>query len=154
MLMETGKVMKILVVDDEAMILHPIARSLELAGFQVSRAGSAFEAKELLEQQPVDLLLCDINMPKLKGTDLVADLRKAGGLAGTKVVFMSGLLTQENLAGLSLLDKVSFIAKPFLMHDLVQLVHRSLSEPLPGEGASPSSKEGSFEITGPLPAVE
>ncbi len=141
--------MTVLVVDDEAMILQPIARSLELAGFRALRAGSAAEARTCLESEHPDLLLCDINMPDRKGTDLVEELRAKGGLGGMRVIFMSGLLTQENLAGLSRLENVSFIAKPFLMHDLVQLVHRSLSEPAPS-----AAPPGSVEIIGPLPAVE
>jgi CheY-like chemotaxis protein len=67
---------KILVVDDEYEIRSLIVEFLrDIEGYTVFEAPHAQAALELLERQPVDLVLSDINMPGMKGFDLLREIR-------------------------------------------------------------------------------
>jgi CheY-like chemotaxis protein len=67
---------KLLVVDDEIEIRSLIVEYLQnIEGYTVFEAPDAMKALELLETQPVDLVLSDINMPGMKGFDLLREIR-------------------------------------------------------------------------------
>ncbi len=67
---------KLLVVDDEIEIRSLIMEYLQnIEGYTVFEASDAKKALELLETQPVDLVLSDINMPGMKGFDLLREIR-------------------------------------------------------------------------------
>ncbi|MBN1757287.1 MAG: response regulator [Chitinispirillaceae bacterium] len=67
---------KLLVVDDELEIRSLIVEYLhDIEGYAVFQASDAAAALELLEQQQVDLVLSDINMPGMKGFDLLKEIR-------------------------------------------------------------------------------
>jgi CheY-like chemotaxis protein len=66
----------ILCVDDEAIPLLLRKSVLQKAGYQVIAASSGKEALEILAIQPVDLVLTDLLMPGLSGTDLAREIRK------------------------------------------------------------------------------
>ena len=74
-----GKVMRILLVDDDVDILEGMLAGIDFAalGFDwVHTAGSAQEAREILEKEPVDILLTDIEMPGESGLELLDWLRQ------------------------------------------------------------------------------
>ena len=56
---------KILVVDDEVGIREMLADALGIAGFECLVAVDGFEAVKLLREEPVDLIITDINMPRM-----------------------------------------------------------------------------------------
>ncbi|NOY44960.1 MAG: PAS domain-containing protein [Deltaproteobacteria bacterium] len=65
----------VLVVDDEPSIVTICRGFLEPAGYRVIGAGSAAEARRLLEADPVDVVVCDHAMPETTGVDLLAEVR-------------------------------------------------------------------------------
>jgi len=66
----------ILCVDDEAIPLTLRKRVLEKFGYKVIAAASGAEALQILEAQPVDLVLTDLLMPGLSGTDLAREIKQ------------------------------------------------------------------------------
>lgn len=70
--------MNCIVVDDEPIALEGIASYVDKTPFLnlIGKAKNAFEALELLENQSVDLMFLDINMPRLSGIDLIKTLEK------------------------------------------------------------------------------
>ncbi len=69
---------KILVVEDDAELRQLYCRALMKNGYQTFRAGDGEEALEVLDHEYVDLILCDIMMPRMDGFELTRELRAAG----------------------------------------------------------------------------
>jgi two-component system chemotaxis response regulator CheY len=74
MKMEGGK-KRVLIVDDSSIVQLYYREALERAGFQVDGALNGIEALEKLLTEPVDLLVVDINMPKMDGLSFLRALR-------------------------------------------------------------------------------
>jgi CheY-like chemotaxis protein len=72
---EERRCLKVLIVDDEPVNRLVLARMIEHLGSQCIEAASGAEALELLRQQPVDLVLMDIQMPRMSGIEAVELLR-------------------------------------------------------------------------------
>ncbi|MBS3735082.1 MAG: response regulator [Phycisphaerae bacterium] len=66
----------VLVVDDEAHILHVVSMKLRNAGYAVTTAMDGEEALELCRAEPPDLLITDYQMPLLSGVELCKALRR------------------------------------------------------------------------------
>jgi DNA-binding NtrC family response regulator len=115
----------ILVVDDEQMVRASTGRMLERRGFAVILAADARAALEVLRRGvPVDLLLTDVVMPEIYGTDLV---RLAHELRpGLPVLLMSGFADQQNRLHDALPEGVPFLAKPFGLTELIAKVRAAI----------------------------
>jgi CheY-like chemotaxis protein len=105
--------MRVLVVDDEALIVLLVAGWLEDFGCEAVTALSGTEALAKLNGEPhIELLITDVSMPGMSGYELAE--RAADIQPGLKVVLLSGAETDPH--GLPL------IRKPFLQHDLRRIV--------------------------------
>ncbi|MDY5015825.1 MAG: response regulator transcription factor [Eubacteriales bacterium] len=69
---------KILVVEDDTELRSLFCRVLMKNGYQTFRAGDGEEALEVLDHEYVDLILCDVMMPRMDGLELTRELRAAG----------------------------------------------------------------------------
>ena len=68
--------MKILVVDDDAMMLTSISHSLREEGYDVAAANDAYKAIGILQEEKVDLIVSDIMMPNISGVGLLGLLKQ------------------------------------------------------------------------------
>ena len=68
-------VKKILVVDDEAMILEVFHEALKRAGYSVVCARSGYEALEVLKEEKIEVMFLDLNMPGMDGVELCRTIR-------------------------------------------------------------------------------
>jgi DNA-binding NarL/FixJ family response regulator len=109
---------RVLVVDDEPPVLRLAKRILEEAGFAALMAKDGPEAVAVLEDYEVDVLLTDVVMPGMSGTDLILEARKRH--PGLPACYMTG-----HAADCPLLD-VPIIAKPFAPAELVATVQQAL----------------------------
>ena len=80
---------RLLIVDDEPMVRRPLRRTLERGGHQVLEAANVAEARALLEAEPIELVLCDVNMPGGSGLELVRAI--ADGDSDAAIVMLSGV---------------------------------------------------------------
>jgi two-component system response regulator GlrR len=71
-----GVLTSILVVDDNPAMADTLADILEAKGFAVHAAASGAEALEILQEQPIDILLTDVKMPEMNGLELYQKTRK------------------------------------------------------------------------------
>lgn len=106
----------LMIVDDSATMRKIIMRTVRMSGLEFDRteeAGSGVEALQKLDVGPVDVMLCDINMPEMNGTELVKKARELPSCSGTKIVMVSTESAQD------LIDQVmsdgadGYITKPF-----------------------------------------
>lgn len=106
----------LMIVDDSATMRKIIMRTVRMSGLDFERteeAGSGVEALQKLEAGPVDVMLCDVNMPEMNGTELVKKARQLPNCSSTKIVMVSTESAQD------LIDQVisdgadGYITKPF-----------------------------------------
>ena len=116
----------ILVIDDEPLVLDTMARSLERVGFHVLRAESADEARQLATTSTLELILSDVNMPGLLGTDLVTELKAAG--VECPVLFTSGDASFDVVDKSLQVPGATFLPKPFSGSELVDAVFATLGQ--------------------------
>jgi two-component system cell cycle sensor histidine kinase/response regulator CckA len=113
----------LLLVEDEEEVRALLRQMLAEKGYRVLQAGSADEALEAAarHEEPIHLLLTDVIMPKVKGTELAA--RLVAERPGLKVLYMSGY-NEEPLAGGP--GSAPCLQKPFSSQDLARAVRAVL----------------------------
>ena len=79
-----------LVVDDSMLIRHCVCRFLEEHGFVVESATNGQEALETLQRVVPDLIVTDIQMPKMSGSDLITALKSQPSTAKIPIVIVAG----------------------------------------------------------------
>jgi DNA-binding NtrC family response regulator len=129
--------MRVLVVDDEAIVLKSCRRVLEAEGCEVLLAGSVAEALPVVAAQSPRLLLVDVKMPVHDGMYLMRRLKDDGVVI--PVVVMSGYSTPETIREAERLGAVAFIAKPFTPDELLDTLRpviRRLLRPAAQQGSS------------------
>jgi CheY-like chemotaxis protein len=110
----------VLVVDDSAAMRRILARTLEAAGYRVTEAPNGQVALALCREQAPDLVLLDIDMPRLDGIETCRRLRADPGVAGATVVMLTAAADQERASEEAGADL--FLTKPFSPLDLLRLV--------------------------------
>jgi len=116
--------MKILVVDDDAIVVKSCRRILEAEGFEVTTVPSADEALEKIKYYDFDLLLMDVKMPKHDGLFLMREIKKHW--PDIPIIVMSGYPTPETIADVLKLGATQFIPKPFRPDELTKSVRQVL----------------------------
>ncbi|MEX2542360.1 MAG: response regulator, partial [Trueperaceae bacterium] len=86
----------ILVVEDSITSRSLLKGILESAGYQVTTAVDGIDALTTLKTDPVDLIVSDIDMPRMNGLELTAEVRAAGELADLPVILVTSLSTPED----------------------------------------------------------
>jgi CheY-like chemotaxis protein len=120
---------KIMVVDDEENLLILIRNLLDSKGFDIVTAGSGREALDMLEKERPDLLVLDIMMPGMKGTDVAKMVRENPKTMKTKIVFLTILKSKEiNYRILKKLMILDYITKPFDNQDLIRRIEWAVSK--------------------------
>ena len=80
---------KILIVDDSEIVLRLHSYILEEAGLECVTATNGFAAMEILLREPVDLVITDINMPRMNGYELTRKIRETEGYEATPIIIIS-----------------------------------------------------------------
>lgn len=102
----------ILIVDDESGNLDMLSRRLRKRGYDVVTAASVAEARRVMAEHKVDILLLDIMMPRESGLDYLQELRSQPETATIPVILVSALdQTEDVVRGLSL-GANDYVAKP------------------------------------------
>lgn len=110
---------KILIIDDEALILTAVERALTKVGYSTWKARTLNELSDCLGSAPFDLLITDIYMEEATVEDIIGLVRASS--PGIRVIKMSGAVHQEPGA--------HFIEKPFSIEALRRRVREILDEP-------------------------
>jgi CheY-like chemotaxis protein len=79
-----------LVVDDSMLIRHTVCRFLEERGFAVESATNGREALESLKRVRPDIIITDIQMPEMSGSELITALKNDASLAAIPIVIVAG----------------------------------------------------------------
>ncbi len=117
---------KILVVDDDSGIGEMLQTLLEFYGFEVVVTEKPEETEQLIEKNGIDLVMLDMLISGVNGTDVCARLRQNDSTRETPVLMMSALHDAGPKCKKAGAD--DFIAKPFEMEDLVKTINRLLED--------------------------
>lgn len=106
--------MKILVVDDDQMNLMRAKMILSKGGYEILTAESGQAALETVEQETIDLMLLDIEMPVMNGIETLEKLRATKQGANLRVLLMTGTYEEEQEKQGKQLGVLGCVKKPFL----------------------------------------
>lgn len=130
--------LRVLVVEDEALIRWSIVETLAHGGHTVIEAGSATTAVRALTNapEPIDVVLLDYRLPDSNDLGLLADVRRL--VPESAVVLMTAYGTPEIMKGALELGACRVVSKPFDMHHLEALLLEAYGSPRPAAGSRPS----------------
>jgi diguanylate cyclase (GGDEF)-like protein len=119
---------RILVVDDDPIILKILAAELRAANYRVITANSAEDALELLDLVRPDAVLSDVMMPGLSGVDLLAQLKSRAEISGIPLLLMSSGGAAEERAAAIRLGACDYMQKPVAGLEVVARLNRRLEQ--------------------------
>ncbi len=120
--------MRILVVDDDAIVIRSCKYILEAEGFEVATVSTAENAIQAIRHNDFDLLLIDVKMPKHDGLFLMREIKKH--VPEIPILMMSGYPTPTTVSDVFKLGATQFIPKPFRPDELIQVVHEVIHKKL------------------------
>lgn len=118
----------ILLADDEAHVLHVLARRLEAEGYRLTTAGNGAEALEAVRQEAPDLIITDLQMPVMTGLDLALALMEDARTAAIPLIMLTGRGYTVDPQMLARTNVRELRAKPFSAKTVVALVGEILME--------------------------
>lgn len=151
--------LRVLVVDDEALIRWSISATLKDAGHVVIEAANASEAVTYLAQGPdPDVIFLDYRLPDSQDLTLLEGIRRA--VPNSSVIMMTAYVHPEMIAGAERLGAYGVISKPFEMSDVLSLARQAhashqrddaagLGGFLPSSTASASALEAGSVLNAP-----
>lgn len=106
----------LMIVDDSATMRKIIMRTVRMSGLTFDRteeASNGIEALKKLEENPVDVMLCDVNMPEMNGSELVSKIHKEALCKDMKIVMVSTESAANFIDDIMKEGVDAYITKPF-----------------------------------------
>jgi len=116
----------ILAVDDSASMRQMVRYTLEGAGYKVVQAADGVEALEFARTGTVDLVLTDVNMPRMDGISLVRELRTLHSYKFVPMLVLTAESGQETKQRGKQAGATGWIVKPFNPEQLLATIGRVL----------------------------
>ncbi|MFQ5749503.1 MAG: sigma-54-dependent transcriptional regulator, partial [Planctomycetota bacterium] len=114
--------LRVLVVDDEPDICLGLQKLIGSLGAEVLAAGGGCQALEIVERPGADLVLTDLMMPGMSGSELLLEVKKRS--PATPVVILTGFGTIQTAVSCLQNGATHFLTKPFDNHEILGLVGR------------------------------
>lgn len=122
---------RILIVDDEAMMRDLLSKILGREGFSTLSAESGERALEVMSAESIDLIITDIKMPKMDGFQLLKRLKEDYPDVG--VIIMTAYGDTYTVRDALLLGADEYVTKPFKSHEVALVVERAYWRILSGK---------------------
>lgn len=144
---------KILVVDDDRLVLATLSYGLTQAGFEVIDADNGDDAILLAREHRPQLALLDIRMEGLTGFDVAAYLRE---FLQTPFMFLSAFADEATVAKVKELGAVAYLVKPLDISQIVPAVEAAFAHTAPPTPAppAPAAMAEAFEAPSELPTLD
>lgn len=137
---------RILVVDDEPDLLELVRANLSEAGFQVEATTSGREVLERLRRSPPDLLVLDLMMPEVSGTEICRQIRSTPELAHLPIIMLTAKAEElDRVVGFEL-GADDYVTKPFSARELALRVRAVLRRGSSGGEAARSLEHGELRM--------
>ncbi|MFO1372413.1 MAG: response regulator [Candidatus Competibacteraceae bacterium] len=115
-----------LVVDDSLSARRSLAQFVEDAGFEVRTARDGLEAVELINVKRPDIVLADLEMPRMNGLELTAHVRARDDTRTLPVVMVTSRSTEKHRREAERMGVSAYMTKPFAEDELLQQINRLL----------------------------
>jgi two-component system phosphate regulon response regulator PhoB len=139
---------RVLVVDDEPDLLELVRVNLRQAGFEVDVAEAGQQALDQLRRTPPDLMLLDLMLPDVSGTEICRQVRQDPELSGLPIIMLTAKADEvDRVVGLEL-GADDYVTKPFSPRELVLRVRAVLRRRASSDSATPARtiEHGSLRI--------
>jgi len=123
-----------LVVDDSMLIRHSVCRYFEERGFQVESATNGVEALEMLQQIKPDVIVTDLQMPKMGGRELITVLKNRPDTREVPIIVLAGKKSSSDPAEETRADVI--IYKDIDILDQLELAICSTFPEMVGKGSN------------------
>src|SRR5579884_4258763 len=117
---------KILVVDDESILVETMTYNLEQAGYQVTTAADGISALEAARSEKPDLIILDIMLPEMDGLEVCRQLRRESSTSTTPIMMLTAKIDEiDKVVGLEV-GADDYVTKPFGRRELLARVRALL----------------------------
>ena len=118
---------KILVIEDETMVLKAIEFKLKKEQFEVAIATDGQNAMELLRNESFDIILTDLMIPFYSGLEIIHYVRKEKN-SETPIIVLSSLGQEESILEAFKIGANDYITKPFSPNELIIRINKQLNK--------------------------
>ena len=122
----TGELVKALVVDDDESVRNIIRRFLEGAGYSVTTATDGVEALEKVSQQDITVVLLDISMPGMSGTEVLQRLSESR--PDICVLMVTAVVDTKTAVESMKMGAYDYITKPFEQDDVIEKIRKAVEK--------------------------
>ena len=143
---------KILIVDDEAGIRDLLNDALRLSNYETFLAGDGVQALSALRANPVDLVIVDVNMPRMDGYEFLERLRASGDT--TPTLFLTARGERPDVAKGLTIGADDYVTKPFGLEELLLRIAAILRRSKPVAGLVKELTCGPISINDDLHQVK
>ena len=120
---------KILVVDDDILVLEALEELLTASGYVVRVAARGQEASEMLDRERFDLLILDVVMPKMTGLDLCREVRKRDDeMSKVKIIMLTAKTEEKDVEIQEKYGCDLYLTKPIDPGRLKELIRETLED--------------------------
>ena len=134
---------RVLVVDDEPQIRRALRTSLEAHGYEAESVGTGGEAVVGVADRPPDLVLLDLGLPDLDGTQVIARIR---AFSQVPIIVLSVRESQRDKVAALDAGADDYVTKPFGMEELLARARVVLRRKASEEPAPPILRSGDLEV--------
>jgi len=128
---------RVLVVDDEVHMARVLKLFLGRAGYEVDTAANGQEALDSILLEPPDVLVTDINMPRMTGQELCMELHKQLPERKFPIFVMTSMASRENRSWTQMIGNTELLEKPLSIRLLIGDLARYFAlKPAAGESSS------------------
>jgi DNA-binding response OmpR family regulator len=119
---------KILIIDDDRLILDSIIEILQNEGYECLKAVDGEEGIQIAKDETPNLIVCDIQMPGLNGYEVLQNLRANPRTSTIPFIFLSALVDKSDLRKGMILGADDYLTKPFQPEELISSVKTRLEK--------------------------
>ena len=126
---------QILVVEDESVIRNALRRLLERNGYKVLTAKDGIDAMGQLQETVPDMMLLDIEMPRMDGFELATHMRNDDRLKHVPIIMITSRTGDKHRERAQQIGVNNYLGKPYQENDLLDSIHQIIGVSASGEVA-------------------
>jgi two-component system chemotaxis response regulator CheY len=139
---------RVMIVDDSATVRQQVSQALTDAGFEVVEASDGQIGVDRLEQDPtIAAVICDLNMPRMNGLEMLATLKGQPKYQGLQVLMLTTDGQPSLIKKAKELGARGWIVKPFKAPQLVAVVHKLVAASGVAVDAKPRDVQGAGAVS-------
>jgi DNA-binding response OmpR family regulator len=113
---------KILIIDDDDLLLSILALSLRTEGADVMLCPNPLDAQRIAEEYRPDLIIVDVYMEPINGFAVASILKRSGKTSDIPIVFVTADVNEENITNAFMVGGVDVVEKPFDIKGLLKRI--------------------------------